>query len=241
MRFKVLSLYAPFIEAFAQTGVIGRAVKSDLLCIESVDIRSYSKDPHRRVDDYSYGGGPGMVMAVQPVYDAVKAAKSDMPSAPVVCFTPAGQTFNTALAKELSKEEGLIFLCGHYEGFDERIMQLCCDRQVSMGDYILTGGHLAACVAIDAIARYLPGVLGNESSSSSESFENGLLEYPQYTRPPLAEGIEVPFVLLSGDHAKIEDWRYIESLEATRKARPDLFDAFVSRLKASWKTQKRKP
>jgi tRNA (guanine37-N1)-methyltransferase len=236
--FHVLSLYKSFIDEFAKTGVIGRAQAAGAIQIHSVDVRDYSLDRNRRVDDYPYGGGAGMVMACQPVVDCVESVKEGR-EAPVFYFSPRGRKLTAGFAKECAAEPELILLCGHFEGVDERAIRETGALEVSVGDYVLTGGHLAACVFVDCVARFVPGVLGNGESAAEESFENGLLEYPHYTRPASFRGMRVPEELLSGSHALIHDWRRAESLEATRKARPDLFRAHLEKARSSWPWKKK--
>jgi tRNA (guanine37-N1)-methyltransferase len=221
MRFEVLSLYKPLVEAYRDSGIIGRAVTAGILTINAHDIRDYTLDKHGAVDDYPYGGGAGMVMTPQPVVDAVAAARAVCPG-PVVFFTPRGKPFTTPVAKEYAELDSVILLCGHFEGVDERALMLTVDEEVSMGDYILTGGHLAAMCFIDAVSRYVPGVLGNGESATEESFENGLLEYEQYTRPYEFKGLTVPDVLLSGNHKLIAAYKEKRSLELTKRLRPDM-------------------
>ena len=205
------------------TSIIGRAIEQGLLTLECTNIRDYSDNKHLKVDDYPYGGGAGMVMQAEPVFGAYQAVSKDMREEPrVIYLTPQGQVFNQQMAKELAQEEELIFLCGHYEGIDERVLEEIVTDYVSIGDYVLTGGELPAMVMIDAISRMVPRVLSNEESSQMESFENGRLEYPQYTRPAIWQEKEVPEVLLSGHHAKIEQWRDEQSYRRTAERRPDL-------------------
>ena len=202
--------------------------------IEAVNIRDYTLDKHGKVDDYTYGGGAGMLMQAQPVYDACTAvqeriAASSGRRARVVYVTPQGQTFCQEMAKELAAEEDLILLCGHYEGIDERVLEEVVTDYVSIGDYVLTGGELPAMVMVDAIARLVPGVLHNSDSAVTETFGDGLLEYPQYSRPEVWRGRKVPEVLLSGDHAKVDEWRRTQSLERTKALRPDLYEAYLKK------------
>lgn len=218
------------------TSIIGRAVEREYISIDAVNIRDYTLDKHGKVDDYTYGGGAGMLMQAQPVYDACMAVqakiaerKKDALGARVVYVTPQGKTFRQEMAKELAKEEDLIFLCGHYEGIDERVLEEIVTDYVSIGDYVLTGGELPAMVMIDAIARLVPGVLHNSDSAVTESFHDGLLEYPQYSRPEIWRDKKVPEILLSGDHAKVDAWRLEQSIERTRKLRPDLYEAYVAK------------
>ncbi len=225
MNFHILTLFPEMIEQGLNTSIIGRAVEKGLLNIEAVNIRNYTLDRHKKVDDYPYGGGAGMVMQAQPVYDAWKSITERIGHCPrCVYLTPQGKTFSQTMAKDLAKEEDLIFLCGHYEGVDERVLEEIVTDFVSIGDYVLTGGELPAMVMVDAISRMVPGVLTNEASGAGESFEGNLLEYPQYSRPPVWNGREVPKILLSGDHKKVEQWRREQSVLRTLKNRPDLLD-----------------
>ena len=209
------------------TSIIGRAIDAGLLEINAVNIRDYSTNKHMKVDDYPYGGGAGLVMQPEPVYRAYKDFEKDMKKKPrVVYLTPQGTTFHQEMAKELAKEEELVFLCGHYEGIDERVLEEIVTDYVSIGDYVLTGGELPAMVMIDSISRLVPGVLHNDDSAGDESFENGLLEYPQYTRPPVFLDKEVPEVLLSGHHENIRKWRHEQSVKRTKERRPDLWEAY---------------
>ena len=209
------------------TSIIGRAIEAGLIEINAVNIRDYSTNKHMKVDDYPYGGGAGLVMQPEPIYRAYKDFEKDMKKKPrVVYLTPQGTTFHQEMAKELAKEEELVFLCGHYEGIDERVLEEIVTDYVSIGDYVLTGGELPAMVMIDSISRLVPGVLHNDDSAGDESFENGLLEYPQYTRPPVFLDKEVPEVLLSGHHENIRKWRHEQSVKRTKERRPDLWDAY---------------
>jgi len=205
--------------------IIGRARENKLVDLSLLNIRDYTLNKHKKVDEYPYGGGPGMVMAPQPIVDTIRYAKENN-KGKVIFLGPRGKTFNQELAKELSKEEDLIFLCGHYEGIDERIYKYI-DMEISLGDFVLTGGEMAAIPVIDSILRLIPGVLGKEESFMEESFYNGLLEYPQYTRPEEFEGDKVPEVLLSGHHENIRKWRRFKSLEVTKKKRPDLYKNII--------------
>ena len=209
------------------TSIIGRAIDAGLLEINAVNIRDYSTNKHMKVDDYPYGGGAGLVMQPEPVYRAYEDLTKDMKKKPrVVYLTPQGTTFHQEMAKEFAKEEELVFLCGHYEGIDERVLEEIVTDYVSIGDYVLTGGELPAMVMIDSISRLVPGVLHNDDSAGDESFENGLLEYPQYTRPPAFLDKEVPEVLLSGHHENIRKWRHEQSVKRTKERRPDLWEAY---------------
>ena len=223
MDFYILTLFPDMVETVMRESIVGRAQEAGHVRVFARNIRDYSTDRHKKVDDYPYGGGAGMVMFPQPIYDAVMAAKEEIGhDAPVVYLTPQGKTFSQSMAHDFAEEDALILLCGHYEGVDERVIEEVVDAQVSIGDYVLTGGELAAMVVADAVARLVPGVLHNDESAGSESFEDGLLEYPQYTRPRVWRDREVPEILLSGDHAKVDAWRREQSEERTRKRRPDL-------------------
>ncbi len=202
--------------------IIRRAVENGYVDIRLHNIRDYATDRHRVVDDAPYGGGDGMVMKVEPLAACIEAAKRDRPAARVVLTTPRGRVFRHDIARELSRESELIFICGRYEGVDERVRELFVDDELSIGDFVMTGGELAAMAMIDAITRFIPGVLGSAGSAESDSFADGLLEYPQYTRPAEFRGLRVPDVLLSGNHAEISRWRRRKSLEKTLQTRPDL-------------------
>ncbi|MBE5905761.1 MAG: tRNA (guanosine(37)-N1)-methyltransferase TrmD [Lachnospiraceae bacterium] len=209
------------------TSIIGRAVKNEHLRIEAVNIRDYTMNKHGKVDDYPYGGGAGMVMQAQPIYDAYQSIVERIGHRPrTVYLTPKGSTFSQAKAREFALEEDLIFLCGHYEGVDERVLEEIVTDYMSIGDYVLTGGELPAMVMIDAISRMVPGVLSNEESGQTETFHNYLLEYPQYSRPEEWMGKKVPEVLLSGHHKNIEKWRLEQSIQLTRENRPDLYELY---------------
>lgn len=226
-RFHILTLFPEMVMDGLNTSIIGRAIEAGLLEINAVNIRDYSTNKHMKVDDYPYGGGAGLVMQPEPVYRAYKDLEKDMKKKPrVVYLTPQGTTFHQEMAKELAKEEELVFLCGHYEGIDERVLEEIVTDYVSIGDYVLTGGELPAMVMIDSISRLVPGVLHNDDSAGDESFENGLLEYPQYTRPPVFLDKEVPEVLLSGHHENIRKWRHEQSVKRTQERRPDLWEAY---------------
>lgn len=225
MNYHVLTLFPEMIESGLNTSIIGRAAEKGLLSIEAIDIRKYTDNKHGKVDDYPYGGGAGMVMQAQPVYDAYQALKSRMSAIPrVIYMTPQGRVFDQNLAEELSQEEELVFLCGHYEGIDERVLEEIVTDYVSIGDYVLTGGELPAMVMIDAVSRLVPGVLNNEESAQTESFHDYLLEHPHYSRPAEWMGHKVPDVLLSGHHANIEKWRREQSVMRTLERRPDLLE-----------------
>lgn len=226
-RFHILTLFPEMVMDGLNTSIIGRAIEAGLLEINAVNIRDYSTNKHMKVDDYPYGGGAGLVMQPEPVYRAYEDLTKGMKKKPrVVYLTPQGTTFHQEMAKELAKEEELVFLCGHYEGIDERVLEEIVTDYVSIGDYVLTGGELPAMVMIDSISRLVPGVLHNDDSAGDESFENGLLEYPQYTRPPVFLDKEVPEVLLSGHHENIRKWRHEQSVKRTKERRPDLWEAY---------------
>lgn len=226
-RFHILTLFPEMVMDGLNTSIIGRAMEAGILEINAVNIRDYSTNKHMKVDDYPYGGGAGLVMQPEPVYRAYQDLTKDMKKKPrVVYLTPQGTTFHQEMAKELAKEEELVFLCGHYEGIDERVLEEIVTDYVSIGDYVLTGGELPAMVMIDSISRLVPGVLHNDDSAGDESFENGLLEYPQYTRPPVFLDKEVPEVLLSGHHENIRKWRHEQSVKRTKERRPDLWEAY---------------
>ena len=225
MNFHILTLFPDMVLNGLHTSIIGRAVEHGLISIEAIDIREYSTDRHRHVDDYPYGGGAGMVMQPMPICDAYDDLCARIGKKPrVIYLTPQGTVFNQKIAEELAEEEELVFLCGHYEGVDERALELVATDYLSIGDYVLTGGELPAMVMIDCISRLVPGVLNNDVSAEFESFHDNLLEYPQYTRPSAWRGREVPQVLLNGHHEKIKKWRREQSLKVTQKARPDLFE-----------------
>ncbi len=228
MKFDVLTLFPETFELVMKESIIGRAQEKGLVEVNAIDIRGYTKDKHRKVDDYPFGGGSGMVMMCQPVFDAFRAMTEGLNARPkVIYMSPQGRVLTQKMAVELSKEEHLILLCGHYEGIDERIIEELVDEEISIGDYVLTGGELPAMVLIDCVSRLIPGVLSSEGSFSDESHFNGLLEYPQYTRPAEYEGRPVPEILLSGHHANIQKWRSEQSLERTRKKRPDLYGEYL--------------
>jgi tRNA (guanine37-N1)-methyltransferase len=234
MNFHVLTLFPEMIQQCLNTSITGRAIDKGLITVNTVNIRDFSEDKHSRVDDYPYGGGAGMVIEAEPVYKAygylanhIKLTQKDPSSFQkprVIYVTPQGRIFNQGMAKEFSDEEDLIFLCGHYEGIDERVLSMIVTDNISIGDYVLTGGELPAMVMIDAISRLIPGVLNNEVSSEFESLQDNLLEYPQYTRPEVFMGMKVPEVLLTGHHANIDAWRRQQSILRTYERRPDLLE-----------------
>ena len=223
MNFHVLTLFTEMIEQGMHTSIIGRAIAGGYLSIDAINIRDYAFNKHQKVDDYPYGGGAGMLMQAEPVYLAYESVQKKLGYRPrVVYLTPQGEVFHQTMAKELAKEKNLVFLCGHYEGIDERVLDEIVTDYVSIGDYVLTGGELPAMVMMDSISRMVPGVLSNQESGETESFAENLLEYPQYSRPEEWHGQKVPPVLLSGHHANIEAWRREQSILRTAKRRPDL-------------------
>ena len=271
MNFHVLTLFPEMVMQGLHTSILGRAVSKGYMTIEAVNIRDYTNDKHGKVDDYTYGGGAGMLMQAQPVYDAYRAVADAIanrkaveaePAAAesaegiqernggsgcaqdrqprVVYLTPQGRTFHQKMAEEFAKEEDLIFLCGHYEGIDERVIEEIVTDPVSIGDYVLTGGELPAMVMIDAIARLVPGGLHNDESAVSESFYHDLLEYPQYSRPEIWHEKKVPEILLSGNHAKVDEWRLAQSIERTKKLRPDLYEKWKQRSESECRQDKKR-
>ena len=223
MRIEVVTLFPPLIEGALRYGILGRALERGLLAVGTEDPRAHTHDVHRSVDDRPYGGGPGMVMRAEPLLAAIRAAQQRLPAgSPVVCLSAQGVPFSQAQAFELAAGPGLLLVAGRYEGIDERLIEVAVDRELSVGDYVLSGGELPALVVLDAIARLLPGALGDERSSAEDSFVHGLLEGPHYTRPEVWQGRGVPPVLLSGDHAAIRRWRRRAALERTLRRRPEL-------------------
>ena len=223
MNFHVLTLFPEMIQQGMNTSIIGRAITGGYLSVEAINIRDYAFNKHQKVDDYPYGGGAGMLMQAEPVYLAYQSIEEKIGYRPrVVYLTPQGSVFNQTMAKDFAKEKDLVFLCGHYEGIDERVLEEVVTDLVSIGDYVLTGGELPAMVMMDSISRMVPGVLSNQESGETESFAGNLLEYPQYSRPEEWHGKKVPPVLLSGHHANIEAWRREQSILRTAKNRPDL-------------------
>ena len=225
MNYHVLTLFPDMVLNGLNTSIIGRAVEKGILSVETVNIRDYTKEKHGHVDDAPYGGGAGMVMQAAPVCDAYEALCLRLGKRPRVLYmTPQGRVFNQTVAEELAAEEDLVFLCGHYEGIDERALERIVTDELSVGDYVLTGGELPAMVMIDCISRLVPGVLSNDQSAEIESFHDNLLEYPQYTRPEVYDGQSVPEVLLSGHHKKIDQWLLEQSIRRTLERRPDLLE-----------------
>ena len=229
VRFDIITIFPGMFSSVVSESIVGRAVKSGLVEINRVDLRDFTEDKHRSVDGRPYGGGPGMVFKPEPVFDAVEnvlgeVGSSAEPGIRKIILTPQGRRLDQPLMRELSGESRIALLCGHYEGFDHRIVEGLGIEEVSIGDYVLSGGELPAMVLIDGIVRLLPGALGHPESSEQESFENGVLDFPQYTRPPEYRGMKVPEVLLSGNHAEIEQWRHERALERTRASRGDLLE-----------------
>ncbi|HIQ83462.1 MAG TPA: tRNA (guanosine(37)-N1)-methyltransferase TrmD [Candidatus Pullichristensenella stercorigallinarum] len=220
MRIKVLTIFPEMLRAALSESIVGRALEKGLFEVELIDIRAYSQNKHKNTDDYPFGGGAGMVMLAQPIVDACEAHMEAGQRR--IYLSPRGRTLNQSVVEELSRETELMLLCGHYEGVDERALEMCFPEELSIGDYVLTGGELAALVVIDAVSRLIPGVLGSSESAGDESFTTGLLEYPQYTRPREFRGREVPEVLLNGNHALIERWRREQALKITRQRRPEM-------------------
>ena len=228
MNFHVLTLFPEMIMNGLETSILGRAAAKGIVSFEAVNIRDYTLERHGKVDDYPYGGGAGMVMQAEPIYRAYEALVKKIGKKPrVIYMTPQGQTFNQRIAEDLAKEEDLVFLCGHYEGVDERVLEMIATDYLSAGDYVLTGGELPAMMMIDCISRLVPGVLNNNVSAEFETFHDNLLEYPQYTRPEVFMGKKVPDILLSGHHANVEKWRREQSIIRTLKNRPELLENAV--------------
>ena len=220
MKIDILTLF-PEMFAPLKTSLVGKAVEQNLVEINIIDFREFSKDKHKKVDDYPFGGGDGMLLTPQPLYDAIMSVKKE--NSHVIYLSPKGRVLNQNIVKEISQNyEHLILICGHYEGVDERVIELCVDEQISIGDYVLTGGELPAMTLVDAILRYIPNVLHNENSTSDESFSDNLLEYPQYTRPREFMGLSVPEVLVNGNHKEIEKWKQEQKIVETKKYRPEL-------------------
>ena len=247
MNYHVLTLFPEMIENGMNTSITGRAITEGLLSLEAINIRDFAFNKHQKVDDYPYGGGAGMLMQAEPVYLSYESIAERIGRKPRVIFlTPQGKTFNQDMAKEFALEEDLVFLCGHYEGIDERVLEVIVTDYVSIGDYVLTGGELPAMVMMDSISRMVPGVLNNQESGETESFSGNLLEYPQYSRPEEWHGKKVPEVLLSGHHANVDKWRREQSIIRTAKWRPDLLPKAdltnkewneVRRLRKQWKEE----
>lgn len=225
MRISILTLFPEVMEHYLSVSILGKAREAGLLDIQLYNIRDYSTDKHRRVDDYPFGGGAGMVMAPQPIFDCMEKALEGHPGGALkIYMSPQGEQLSHKLARELSAYSDIVILCGHYEGVDQRVLDTLIDLEISIGDYVLTGGELPALALVDAVSRFIPGVLGNDDAHVDETFENGMLEYPQYTRPADFRGMAVPDVLLSGHHANIVAWRTEQSLKKTHMRRPDLLN-----------------
>lgn len=229
MRFDIMTIFPEMIEGILGESIIGRARKNGHITVEAHNIRDYTLDKHKKTDDAPYGGGKGMLMATQPIYDCFKAVceKQSEGKRRVIYASPRGRIFNHEIARELAEYDNLIILCGHYEGVDERVIEEIVDEEISIGDYVLTGGELPACIIVDAVSRLLDGVLSDKECYEKESIASGLLEYPQYTRPPVFNGKEVPEILLSGHHANIDKWRLEQSLKLTKERRPDLYEKYI--------------
>ena len=220
MKISILTIFPEMLTPVLESSILGRAIKKGILDIEVINIRDFAANKHKNTDDYPFGGGVGMLMLAQPIFSAFESVKT--PESMGVYLSPQGEQLTNSLAKELSEQKHIIFLCGHYEGVDQRVIDKLIDKEISIGDYVLTGGELAALVVIDAASRFIEGVLGSNESANADSFSDGLLEAPQYTRPAVFEDMAVPEVLLSGDHAKIKAWQRRMQLENTLKKRPDL-------------------
>jgi tRNA (guanine37-N1)-methyltransferase len=227
MHIDILTLFPEMIEGVFNTSILKKAQDKNSFSYELINFRDYTTNKHHKVDDYPYGGGAGMVLAPQPIFDAMEVITKDKKSKPrVILMCPQGERYTQKKAEELAKEDHLVIICGHYEGYDERIREHLVTDEISIGDYVLTGGELGAMVVVDSIVRLLPDVLGNSESAPLDSFSSGLLEHPHYTRPADFRGMKVPEVLLSGDHAKIEAWRHTESLKRTYNRRKDLLEVY---------------
>lgn len=225
MQMQVVTLFPEMVSTIAEYGVVGRAVKRGLISLDCQNPRDFAHDGHRTVDDRPYGGGPGMVMKYEPAAAAIAAAKEQLPAdSPVVCLSPQGAMFDQATAQRFAGMSGIVLLAGRYEGIDERLVESVVDEELSLGDFVLSGGEIAAMAVIDAVARLLPGVLGDDASALQDSFMEGLLDHPHYTRPEEIDGLRVPDVLLSGDHARIAKWRYQQALGRSFQRRPDLVE-----------------
>ena len=220
MKFEIITLFPELIQVYSNNGIIKRAIENNLFQLNHVYLRDYSEDKHRKVDDYPYGGGPGMLLRPEPMFNALDAIKKD--NSYIIYLSPKGNLFTQKKAAELSSKEHIVLIAGHYEGIDQRIIDKYVDEEISMGDYVLTSGELPALMIVDAIGRLIPGVLGSDESSVDESHSKDLLEYPQYTRPESYMGMDVPEILLSGHHKNIEEWRRYKSIELTLKRRPDM-------------------
>ena len=231
MRFDIMTLFPDVVKCVLESSIIGRAQQNGHITVSTYDIRDYTLNKHKKTDDTPYGGGKGMLMATQPICDCfaqVRKNHSVGEKTHVIYASPRGRIFNHEIAKELSEYDNVVILCGHYEGIDQRVIDEIVDEELSVGDYVLTGGEIPACIIVDAVARLVPGVLSDKECYEKESIASGLLEYPQYTRPAVFNGCEVPKVLLSGHHENIDTWRLEQSLELTRVRRPDLYEKYVN-------------
>ena len=228
MKFEIMTLFPEMVKTVLSESVIGRAERAEIISVSCHNIRDYSKDKHRKTDDTPYGGGMGMLMTCQPIYDCYKDIASGIDASEktrVIYMSPRGRLFSHEVAKELAQYDNLIFLCGHYEGVDQRVIDEICDDEISIGDYVVTGGEIPACIVVDAVSRLIDGVLADKECYEGESIASGILEYPQYTKPREFMGREVPEVLLSGDHKKIDEWRLREAVNITAERRPELLAA----------------
>ncbi len=240
MKYYIMTLFPEMFPGIMDASILGRGKERGLIDWEALNIRDYTLDKHMKVDDYPYGGGAGMVMQAEPVYRCYEEIGKRLGKKPkrVIFMTPQGHVFNQKMAEDFAKEEELVFLCGHYEGIDERVLEEIVTDYVSIGDYVLTGGEMPSMVVMDAVSRLVPGVLGNEGSAQTESFSDGLLEHPQYTRPVEILGRRVPEVLMSGHHENIEKWRNEKSIERTQKYRPDLYQEWAKNVNKSGELKK---
>ncbi len=231
MNFHIMTLFPEMVLAGLTDSIIGRAKDKGIIGIEAVNIRDFAFNKHNKVDDYTYGGGAGMLMQAEPVYLCYEDIKKRIgeKKTRVIYLTPQGKVFNQQMAEDFAKEEELVLLCGHYEGIDERVLEEIVTDNISVGDYVLTGGEIPAMIVVDAVARLVPGVLSNTESPEFESFNDGLLEYPQYSRPEVWHERQVPPILLSGDHAKVDRWRHEQSVIRTKERRPDLYEAYIKK------------
>lgn len=229
MRFDILTLFPQMVDTVLESSIIGRARENGLITVCTHDIREYTLDKHKKTDDTPYGGGKGMLMSTQPICDCYDAVCKNLPEGTkkVIYASPRGRIFNHEVAKELKEYDNIIILCGHYEGIDERVIEEIVDEEISIGDYVLTGGEIPACIIVDAVSRLVDGVLSDKECYEKESVASGLLEYPQYTKPRVFRGREVPEVLLSGHHENIDKWRLEKSLEITKERRPDLYEKYI--------------
>lgn len=229
VRFDIMTLFPEEVDSFLSSSIIGRARKNGLITVKCHNIRDYTTDKHNRVDDYAYGGGKGMVMQPQPITDCFDAIKAEVPDTYCIYLSPKGKRFTQSRAKKLLKKKNITLLCGHYEGIDQRAIDLIVDEEISIGDFVLTGGELGAMIIVDSVSRMVDGVLADASCYEDESIYSGLLEYPQYTRPPVFKGLEVPKVLQEGNHKLIEAWKKEQSLAITKERRKDLYTKYMNR------------